>query len=267
MTPKYFYGRDPRYASLEARAFTPQHGTPMHAQIQPVTTTFPDRDLKRATLSLASPHTTEVLSPLHRPRAVGVWYRHGKRCVDVCAAAILFVVVLPLFVLVALAVRLTSPGPVFFRQDRLTEGGRKFELIKFRSMVVNAEEGSGARFALRHDPRVTPIGAWLRKTRLDELPQLINVLRGDMSLIGPRPERPELAEQLSQTIKRFPQRLAAKAGITGLAQVIQGYPDDVTGYRRKVGLDLLYIRNQSLLLDAWIALRTIGVVLSGLGAR
>jgi lipopolysaccharide/colanic/teichoic acid biosynthesis glycosyltransferase len=194
-------------------------------------------------------------------------YRLVKRVFDIAAASVLLLICSPVFILVAIAVKLSSPGPILFRQERLTEGGRRFELMKFRSMVIDAEGSSGARFAVRNDPRVTPIGAFIRKTRLDELPQLINVISGDMSLIGPRPERPELAQQLTQTIKRFPQRLAAKAGITGLAQVIQGYPDNVDGYRRKLGLDLLYIRNQGFLLDLWIALRTIGVIISGLGAR
>jgi lipopolysaccharide/colanic/teichoic acid biosynthesis glycosyltransferase len=134
-------------------------------------------------------------------------------------------------------------------------------------MRVDAESTSGAVLATRGDPRVTPIGAFLRKTRLDELPQLLNVLKGEMSLIGPRPERPEIASQLSQSIPRFHRRLEARAGLTGLAQVVQGYPDGRKGYRRKVGLDLIYIRKRSPLLDMWIALRTVSVVLTGSGAR
>jgi lipopolysaccharide/colanic/teichoic acid biosynthesis glycosyltransferase len=213
----------------------------------------------------SQPHES-IVSP---PRLVTNKARYllGKRFVDVVAAGTLILFLAPVFLLVAAAVKLSSRGPIFFRQERLTEGGRRFQLIKFRSMVIDAEERSGAQFAVRNDPRVTTVGKFIRKTRLDELPQLINVLRGDMSLIGPRPERPELAQELSKTIRRFPQRLAAKAGITGLAQVIQGYPDNLSGYRRKVSLDLLYIRNQGLLLDLWIALRTIGVIISGLGAR
>jgi lipopolysaccharide/colanic/teichoic acid biosynthesis glycosyltransferase len=195
------------------------------------------------------------------------WYRYSKRGGDLIAATILLIVLFPIFLLVSLAVKISSPGPIIFRQERLTEGGRKFQLLKFRSMVVDAEQSSGATFASRRDPRVTPIGNFIRKTRLDELPQLVNILKGDMSLIGPRPERPELADTLTRSMKRFPQRLAAKAGITGLAQVVQGYPDDIRGYRRKLGLDLVYIRKQGFLLDAWIALKTIGVIISGLGAR
>jgi lipopolysaccharide/colanic/teichoic acid biosynthesis glycosyltransferase len=194
-------------------------------------------------------------------------YQWWKRGVDITGSSILLFMLAPAFLAVAIAIKLTSPGPVFFRQNRLTQGGRIFTLIKFRSMSVDAESSTGATFAQKSDPRVTPVGTFLRRTRLDELPQLINVLRGDMSLIGPRPERPEIADQLSKRISRFPVRLRAKAGLTGLAQVIQGYPNDVDGYRRKLSLDILYIRQQSLLLDAWIALKTIGVVFSGSGAR
>jgi lipopolysaccharide/colanic/teichoic acid biosynthesis glycosyltransferase len=168
---------------------------------------------------------------------------------------------------VACAIKLTSPGPVIFSQPRLTAGGRVFTLFKFRSMVSDAEARTGAVLACRGDARVTPLGRFLRKTRLDELPQLFNVLRGEMSMIGPRPERPEIAKQLTAEIPRFSRRLGAKAGLTGLAQVVQGYPDGVKGYRRKLGLDVLYIKKQSLWLDLVIALRTIAVVLSGSGAR
>jgi lipopolysaccharide/colanic/teichoic acid biosynthesis glycosyltransferase len=194
-------------------------------------------------------------------------YRTAKRIADVTIAGLLLIIGSPLMVIIAIVIKCSSQGPVFFLQDRLTEGGRVFRLIKFRSMIVDAEGSSGATFAAKQDPRVTPLGRFLRITRLDELPQLINVLRGEMSLIGPRPERPEIADKLTQNIKRFPKRLEAKAGLTGLAQVIQGYPDGVLGYRRKLGLDLLYIRNQGILLDFWIALRTIAVMMTGSGAR
>lgn len=190
-----------------------------------------------------------------------------KRAIDVVGATSLLIALAPVMAGVAVAIKYTSRGPVFFRQTRLTEGGRVFTLIKFRSMEVNAEETCGATFARKRDTRVTRVGALLRRTRLDELPQLFNVLKGDMSLIGPRPERPEIAAELSRSISRFPSRLGAKAGLTGLAQVIQGYPNDTDGYRRKLGLDILYIRRQGFLLDAWIALKTVGVVLSGSGAR
>jgi exopolysaccharide biosynthesis polyprenyl glycosylphosphotransferase len=190
-----------------------------------------------------------------------------KRGIDLIGATLLLLVLAPVMILVALAVKVSSPGPILYSQSRLTQGGRTFTLWKFRSMQVDAERENGAQLATKTDNRVTPIGRFLRKTRLDELPQLFNVLSGEMSLIGPRPERPEIAEELTQSIPKFNKRLGTKAGLTGLAQVIQGYPDGVLGYRRKVGLDLIYIKNWSLLLDLWIAFKTIGVVISGSGAR
>jgi lipopolysaccharide/colanic/teichoic acid biosynthesis glycosyltransferase len=190
-----------------------------------------------------------------------------KRGIDVLGAGLLLTMLSPVMAVVAAGVHLTSPGPVLIRQKRLTEGGREFTLLKFRSMKQDAEKGSGAVLAGAHDARVTPLGRFLRKTRLDELPQLINVLRGDMSLIGPRPERPEIARTLSSHIRGFHRRLGTKAGLTGLAQVIQGYPDGVDGYKQKLAMDIVYIKQRSLLLDLQIALRTIGVIFSGSGAR
>lgn len=168
---------------------------------------------------------------------------------------------------VAIAIKITSPGPVIFRQKRLTAGGRVFTMLKFRSMIDNAEKVTGAVWAAESDPRVTRVGRFIRRTRLDELPQLINVLRGDMSLIGPRPERPELADTLTQTLPSFPKRLAVRAGITGLAQVGQGYAGNVDAYRRKLALDLVYVRKRCFLLDMRIALRTVVVMLTGSGSR
>ncbi len=190
-----------------------------------------------------------------------------KRGIDVVGASSMLLVLSPVMASVAFAVKVTSKGPIFYRQTRLTEGGRMFRLIKFRSMRADAEQVSGVTFAARRDPRVTAIGSFIRKTRLDELPQLVNVLKGEMSLIGPRPERPEIASALSTSIPKFRKRLQTRAGLTGLAQVVQGYPDGHRGYRRKVGLDVIYIRRKSLLLDAWIAVRTISVVITGSGAR
>ncbi len=190
-----------------------------------------------------------------------------KRSIDLAGSSMLLVALAPVMCGVALGVALSSPGPIWFRQRRLTKDGEVFTLLKFRSMGEDAEGASGAVLAAKGDARVTPFGKFLRKTRLDELPQLINVLRGEMSLIGPRPERPEIADELSKEIPRFHRRLQAKAGLTGLAQVIQGYPDGVRGYRRKLGLDILYIQKSSLLLDAWIALKTVSVVMTGSGAR
>jgi len=190
-----------------------------------------------------------------------------KRGVDIAGALTLGITLMPVMVGVAAAVRTSSPGPVIFRQRRLTEGGREFMLCKFRTMRHDAERDTGAVVAQLHDVRVTGIGRFLRRSRLDELPQLWNVLRGEMSLIGPRPERPELAKNFERRIKGFHRRLGVKAGLTGLAQVIQGYPEYTDGYRQKLALDILYIKRKSVVLDLWIALKTVGVVMSGSGAR
>jgi lipopolysaccharide/colanic/teichoic acid biosynthesis glycosyltransferase len=194
-------------------------------------------------------------------------YDYVKRAVDIAGALTLGVALAPVMLGVAVAVRSTSSGPSIYRQKRLTEGGREFMLCKFRTMRQDAERETGAVVAQLHDARVTRIGRFLRKTRLDELPQLWNVLQGDMSLIGPRPERPELARNFERKIKGFHRRLGVKAGLTGLAQVIQGYPEYNDGYRQKLALDILYIKKKSVLLDMWIALKTVGVVMSGSGAR
>lgn len=194
-------------------------------------------------------------------------YDRAKRVFDIVGASALGIALLPVMVVVGAAVRATSPGPAIYRQRRLTQGGKEFMLCKFRTMRVDAERESGAVVAQLHDVRVTPLGRFLRKTRLDELPQLWNVIRGDMSLIGPRPERPELAKNFERKIHGFGRRLGVKAGLTGLAQVIQGYPEYTDGYRQKLALDILYIKKRSALLDLWIALKTVGVVMSGSGAR
>jgi lipopolysaccharide/colanic/teichoic acid biosynthesis glycosyltransferase len=191
----------------------------------------------------------------------------AKRAVDLIGAAVLFIATAPFMVLTAILVKLTSRGPIVYKQTRLTQGGKVFTIYKFRTMRSEAERKSGPVFAQENDPRITPIGKFLRKTRLDELPQLFNVFAGDMSLVGPRPERPELAKELQRDIPGFHARLKAKAGLTGLAQVRQGYPDGIEGYRRKLAWDRVYIRNRSVLLDCWIAVKTVSVVLTGSGAR
>lgn len=190
-----------------------------------------------------------------------------KRGVDIASASLMLFALSPLLLGVGFGVKLTSSGPVLFSQERLTKNGRTFRLYKFRSMVYDAEYLSGPVLAGRKDPRVTPFGRFLRTSRLDELPQLWNVLVGDMSLIGPRPERPEIAQTLSTQIRGFQRRLGVRAGLTGLAQVIQGYPDGIKGYRRKLGLDRLYIQKQGVLFDLWILFKTIRVVVTGAGAR
>ena len=161
---------------------------------------------------------------------------------------------------VALGNALSSPGPLFYRQVRLGKGGKPFLLSKFRSMVVNAEAVSGAVWSIDNDPRITPIGRWLRKCRLDELPQVLNVLRGEMSMIGPRPERPHFAGKLSQDLPLYRVRNAMKPGLTGWAQVRYQYGNCVEDSRIKLEYDLYYIKHASLYLDLLITLQTLSVI-------
>jgi lipopolysaccharide/colanic/teichoic acid biosynthesis glycosyltransferase len=190
-----------------------------------------------------------------------------KRSVDILSASVLLIALAPLMLIVAALTKATSPGPVIFRQARLTLGGKVFTMFKFRTMAMDAEDGSGAVWAASKDPRVTTLGRILRKTRLDELPQLFNVLRGEMSLIGPRPERPEFAVLLSEELPGFNRRLEVRGGITGLAQVSSGYAACLDSYRRKVDLDLHYVDNLSAMMDLKIAVKTVLVILTGSGAR
>lgn len=191
----------------------------------------------------------------------------AKRTYDVFISLGLFALLLPLMLLIYLVVRLSSRGPALYSQQRLTARGRVFTMYKFRTMSTSAEAGTGAVLAVVGDHRVTKVGKFLRKTRLDELPQLLNVLIGDMSLIGPRPERPEIATMLSSELPEMTRRLEVKAGLTGLAQVQSGYAGCVESYREKLAWDLLYIENRSLLLDVKIAVKTVWVIASGFGSR
>lgn len=172
--------------------------------------------------------------------------RMVKRMVDLLFSVIGLVLTSPVMLLEALSIKLYDGGPVFYRQKRLTDGNRIFEVLKFRSMAVDAEADGVARLAKKNDSRVTPVGRFIRATRLDELPQLINVLRGDMSLVGPRPERPELAEKNAAVMPEFKYRTKVRAGLTGYAQVYGKYnttPED------KLKMDLIYIERYSILLD------------------
>jgi sugar transferase (PEP-CTERM system associated) len=190
-----------------------------------------------------------------------------KRTVDLIFATALLVWSLPLMALIALAIKLDSPGPVLFRQERVGYHGRIFVLKKFRSMWVDAESGSGAIWATHRDPRATRVGNILRRTRLDELPQLFNVLAGHMSFIGPRPERPEFVRLLQQRIPFYMERLSVKPGLTGWAQVRRPYAASIEDTLEKLQYDLYYIKNLSLFLDLLIILATVQVVLFARGAR
>jgi lipopolysaccharide/colanic/teichoic acid biosynthesis glycosyltransferase len=179
-----------------------------------------------------------------------------KRCVDLAGSVIGLIVLAVLIPVVWLANRVSSPGPLYYRQERVGLGGKSFEMIKFRSMKPDAEIDE-AVWASAQDGRVTPIGRVLRGTHLDELPQAVNVLRGEMSLVGPRPERPEFVQKLSQTIPFYRARHCMKPGITGWAQVHQDYGDSVERAREKLEYDLYYVKRASSFLDLVIVLRTI----------
>jgi exopolysaccharide biosynthesis polyprenyl glycosylphosphotransferase len=191
--------------------------------------------------------------------------RAAKRLVDILCGAVGLVVLLVATPVVALLTVVTSGRPVFYRQRRLGPGGRDFDVLKFRTMVQGAE-AEGPRWAGKDDPRVTRVGRWLRRSRLDELPQVLNVLRGDMSMVGPRPERPEFAELLERQIPFYRTRLMVRPGLTGWAQVNMPYGDSVEGAALKLEYDLYYIKHRSLLFDLWIVLRTAGTVFA-MGGR
>lgn len=193
----------------------------------------------------------------------GPVYRFAKRTLDVLVSAVALLVMGIPMALIAIWVKLDSPGPALYRQERLGLNGNPFWIYKFRSMRVDAE-ANGAQWAEEHDERVTRAGRILRKTRLDELPQLLNILRGQMSLVGPRPERPCFYAEFEKYIHGFSQRMMVKPGLTGLAQVSGGYdllPEE------KIQFDMQYIRERSIALDLKCILRTIGVVFDHDGAR
>ena len=183
------------------------------------------------------------------------------------AAAIATLIAAPLMLCVAVLIRLTSPGPALFRQQRVGKNDRLFTLYKFRSMVTDAEAQSGAVWAKRDDPRITPVGRWLRRLRLDELPQLFNVLRGEMSIVGPRPERPEFVTELEKCIPYYRHRHCIKPGITGWAQINHKYGDTIEDTIVKLEYDLYYIKNLAPALDAVIMFRTAKVMLLSRGAQ
>ncbi len=187
--------------------------------------------------------TRPAVRPLHG------WYPPCKYAADFLAALVLGAVALPLIAVSALIVKLTSRGPAFYTQVRVGRDGRPFTIYKIRSMIHNCESLTGPRWSMPGDPRVTVIGWFLRTTHLDELPQLLNVLRGDMSLIGPRPERPEFFPELERELPAYGQRLTVRPGVTGLAQVQLPPDTDLGSVRRKLAHDLYYVRHVSPLLD------------------
>lgn len=193
--------------------------------------------------------------------------RLSKRFFDLLASAALLLVAWPFMLVVALAVWLETGAPIFYSQTRVGQGGKPFDVIKFRSMRVDAEGDGKARWATKNDDRTTRVGRFIRLTRLDELPQLFNVLRGDMSFVGPRPERPQFVDQLNQEIRYYDIRHSVKPGLTGWAQLRYPYGASVRDAEEKLKFDLFYVKNQGLLFDVMIMLQTVEVVLFGRGAR
>lgn len=193
--------------------------------------------------------------------------RAGKRSADIAVSLLLLIVSAPIMALTALMILWESGRPVLYRQRRMGRGGIDFDMLKFRSMVQDAEKKSGPTWAGHDDPRVTRVGRVIRKLRLDELPQLINVLRGEMSFVGPRPERRHFVEQLEREIQYYSLRTTVRPGITGWAQVQYRYGATVEDAREKLKYDLFYIKNSNALYDLWIMLKTIKVVLTASGAR
>ncbi len=222
-------------------------------------------------------------------------YNFTKRSIDIFGAIVGLILTLPVWLILPILIKLDSPGPVFYSQVRVGKNSRKgsrrvvqhsdveenrtrdrrrenffgktFEVIKFRTMVNDAEKNSGPVWASKNDSRITKLGSFLRNSRLDEIPQFINILKGDMSLVGPRPERPSFVQELDGKVEGYAKRLEVKPGLTGLAQITSGYDDSISAVVTKVEHDLEYINNRSIWLDIKIMFKTIKVVCTGHGAH
>jgi len=195
--------------------------------------------------------------------------RITARALDLAASFVVLAFALPVMLLTAIAIKVEEGwrAPVFYRQRRVGLLGREFELLKFRSMRTDAEKDGQARWAMKRDPRITRVGAFIRKTRIDELPQILNVLRGRMSFVGPRPERPEFVHELAERIPYYVERHCVKPGLTGWAQLCYSYGSSDRDALEKLQYDLYYIKNNTLLFDLAIVLQTVEVVCLGKGAR
>ncbi len=222
-------------------------------------------------------------------------YDFTKRSMDILVAIIGMILTLPVWIILPILIKLDSPGPVFYSQVRVGKNSRKrvrrvyqqtdidenrtrdrrrenffgktFKVIKFRTMVNNAEKNSGPVWASKNDTRITKLGTFLRNSRLDEIPQFINILKGEMSIVGPRPERPKFVQELDQKVDGYAKRLEVKPGLTGLAQITSGYDDSISSVVTKVEHDLHYIENRSIWFDIKIMFKTIKVVCTGHGAH
>ncbi len=225
--------------------------------------TFWERHLGRVDVDALGDVAAAVLVPPASKRFVGGM----RRAIDIAIAAVLLLAAGPLMIVTATAIAIGSPGPVIYRQERVGLGGRRFTILKFRSMRMDAERDGVARFAQPRDARTTMVGRFIRKVRIDELPQLINVIRGEMSIVGPRPERPEFVERYRAVIPGYDMRHAVKPGLTGWAQVNSAYTASEAETREKVSYDLYYVRRRSLALDLSIMVSTVRVILFQIGSR
>lgn len=194
-------------------------------------------------------------------------FREFKRIFDNCVAGIGIALAAPIILFTAIIIKIVSPGPIFYKQERVGLDGKIFYIYKLRTMRLDAEKLTGPTWAREDDPRLIKFGKIIRKAHIDELPQLYNVLKGDMSIVGPRPERPVFVEKLSEEIHDYRKRINVKPGITGLAQVWHRYDETIADVRKKVKYDLLYIREMCLMVDIRILLRTLIVSALGKGAR
>jgi len=209
-------------------------------------------------------HISDVWIFFHGLNKNKLYIQHFKRLLDLALSCCLLITTAPFFLLIALAIRLDSPGPVFFLQDRLGDEGRPFKIIKFRTMIQDAER-DGPRWAMDNDHRITRVGKLLRRFRLDELPQLVNIIKGEMSFIGPRPEREVFVRDFNDQIPYYNLRLLVKPGITGWAQVMYPYASSLEHTREKLQYDLYYVKNMGFFLDLAILLKTVRIVMFGRG--
>jgi sugar transferase (PEP-CTERM system associated) len=223
---------------------------------------FAERALKKIPVDLVKPGDLVFSDGFERP----AWLLVGRRLVSLLAAVVLFTLAAPVLALVALLIKIDSKGPVFYAQERVGMSGRTFKMLKFRTMRINAE-AEGVKWAQKNDPRVTRIGKVLRRFRIDELPQILNVVKGEMGIVGPRPERPEFVTKLRRQIPYYDLRTLVPPGITGWAQIRYPYAASLEEAREKLQYDLWYVKHLSVRLDLSILFHTAKVVLFGRGAR
>lgn len=207
--------------------------------------------------------TRAYVVPVPLIRFLRKGYRQLRPLVDYSISSIGLLITLPVSIVIGMVIKITSSGPVFYTQTRVGKNGRLFNIIKFRTMCVDAESQTGPVWTKNNDSRITVVGRFLRKTHLDELPQLINVLKGDMSIIGPRPERPYFVDKFKDEVYGYTSRMSVKPGITGLAQCYYKYDETLYDVRRKLRYDILYIRKMCWMLDMKILWRTVNVSLLG----